>query len=201
MSQLGVAILAGGQGRRIGGDKPMRRLGNAMLLEWTVTRAHSWAVPTVLVLHAPGQVPSCGLPIIYDDPTIPGPLGGLAVALGWAASRGLDAVLTVPCDMPFLPDDLLRRLQAALVEGVDATLAANEGRRHPVCALWRPSILDVLRRRVGQGRLSLTGLAEAVGGVEVLWKGAEDDGFFNINTVDDLARAESHSARRLTSSQ
>lgn len=190
MTRLGVAILAGGQGSRIGGDKPMRRLDGSTLLERTKARTRSWAAPTVLVLRAPDQTPSGGLTVIYDDPTIPGPLGGLAATLTWAMTTELDAVLTVPCDMPFLPHDLPDRLRQALLPGVAVALAASDGRRHPVCALWRPAALDVLRERAGQGRLSLHGLADAMGAVEVIWSDPGHDAFFNINTEDDLARAE-----------
>ena len=188
--RMGIAVLAGGQGSRMGGDKPQRRLGNSTLLERAVRRAESWSLPTVLVFRSPGQAPSLGQGVIYDDPTIAGPLGGLASALAWAATEGLDAVLTMPCDMPFLPEDLAGRLNAALVEDVAVAVAASDGHRHPVCALWRPEVIEALRDRARQGRLSLTGLVDAVGGIDVGWADADPDPFRNINTQAELAWAE-----------
>lgn len=190
MTPFVTAVLAGGLGVRLGGGKPMRDFGGASLLDHAAIRARSWAAPTVLVLRSPDQAVSTGMAVIHDDPAIPGPLGGLAAALAWGREKGAQAILTAPCDMPFLPEDLPQRLGAALVPGVSAAMAASGGRRHPICTLWRPTVLEVLERRAGEGRLSLHGLADEVGAAIVSWPDAAPDPFFNINTPDDLARAE-----------
>ena len=190
MITFGIAVLAGGQGVRIGGGKPMRDLGGMTLMDRAVHRARSWAAPSVLVLRSSDQPSSAAMTTIYDDPAIPGPLGGLAAALAWGRDQGREAVLTLPCDMPFLPADLPHRLAAALAPDVSVAMAASGDRRHPVCALWRPSALEVLRQRAAQGRLSLNGLADAAGAAVVSWDDAVPDPFFNINTPDDLVRAE-----------
>ena len=190
MIPFATAVLAGGRGVRIGGGKPMRSLAGSTLVDHAVRRARSWDAPNVLVLRTLDQTPSTAMAVVLDDPSIPGPLGGLAAALAWGREMGAGAVLTLPCDMPFLPQDLPHRLGAALAPGVSVAMAASGGRRHPVCALWRPSVLDTLRRRAAQGRLSLNGLAEDAGAATVVWSEAEPDPFFNINAQDDLARAE-----------
>lgn len=190
MIPFATAVLAGGQGVRLGGGKPMRDFAGATLLDHAAARARSWGAPTVLVLRSPDQAASAGMTVIHDDPAVPGPLGGLAAALAWGREMGADAVLTLPCDMPFLPGDLPHRLNAALVSDVSAAMASSGGRRHPICALWRPSALETLRRRAAEGRLSLHGLADAVGAADVVWDDAVPDPFFNINTPDDFARAE-----------
>lgn len=187
---LVTAILAGGAGRRIGGSKPDRPLAGTRLLTHALRAARRWGGPTVLVLRDPDQVSAVEDPVILDDPDIPGPLGGLAAALAWAAVNGADCVLTIPCDMPFLPTDLRARLNAALTSDVGVAVAASDGRLHPVCALWRTTVLPVLRQRANNGRLSLNGLSEAAGRVVVDWSIEQRDPFLNINTLDDLALAE-----------
>ena len=187
---IGTAILAGGAGQRIGGAKPDRRLAGISLLAHALKATHGWGAPTVLVLRAAEQVNEIHDPVILDDPDIPGPLGGLASALAWADANGADRVLTIPCDMPFLPADLRIRLDHALTGGKGVTVAASDGRLHPVCALWRTSALPVLLQRVHAGQLSLNGLSEAVGRAVVDWPTDQGDPFLNINTLDDLARAE-----------
>jgi molybdopterin-guanine dinucleotide biosynthesis protein A len=118
---------------------------------------------------------------VQDDPAIEGPLGGVAAAL----SLGGD-VLTIPCDMPFLPDDLPSRL----VSEAAVTVATSGGRLHPVCALWRAGAAAGLPAYLATGRRSLTGFAEAVGYRAVAWSTVPLDPFFNVNDEADLARAE-----------
>lgn len=164
-----IVILAGGEGRRIGGGKPARLLGGQSLIDRALARARAWS-DTVLVATREG-----------DDPAIEGPLGGVAAAL----APGGD-VLTIPCDMPFLPDDL----PARLVSGKAVTMAASGGHLHPVCALWKAEARDGLPAYLATGRRSLKGFAEAVGYDVVQWLVAPIDPFFNINDEADLARAE-----------
>ncbi len=187
---LVVAILAGGAGRRIGGDKPRRLLGGARLLDRALESAHGTAAPCILVARTPEQVEGFAGTVVLDAPGIEGPLAGLLSALAWAADTGADRVLTLPCDMPFLPFDLHQRLEQALAPNLGAAIAASDGRLHPVCALWRTSAVPTLVRRAGEGRLSLRGLSEAVGCAVVEWSVERGDPFININTAEDLAAAE-----------
>lgn len=193
---LVVAILAGGAGQRIGGDKPRRLLGGACLLDHALTRARGAAAPVILVARSPEQVAGFAGTVVLDAPGIEGPLAGLFSALSWAAAAGADRVLTLPCDMPFLPDDLLPRLKQALAPDLGAAVAASDGRLHPVCALWRTAIVPTLVQRVEEGRLSLRGLGEAVGCAVVDWPVEKGDPFININTAEDLAAAEATLTRR-----
>lgn len=187
---LVVAILAGGAGRRIGGDKPRRLLGGARLLDRALTKAHGTAAPFILVARTPEQVEGFAGTVVLDAPGIEGPLAGLLSALAWAADAGADRVLTLPCDMPFLPLDLHHRLEQALTLNLGVAAAASDGRLHPVCALWRTAVVPTLVRRAGEGRLSLRGLGEAVGCAVVEWPVEGGDPFININTAEDLAAAE-----------
>lgn len=172
-----VVILAGGEGRRIGGGKPHRLLGGETLIERAVRIARSWSGD----VHIAGEA-AMGLPVIRDDPAIEGPLGGVAAAL----RLGRD-LLTIPCDMPFLPDDLAVRLG----DGAEAAaIAESGGRLHPVCALWRARAALGLADYVASGGRSLRGFAAAVGYEAVAWGSAPIDPFFNINDEEDLARAE-----------
>lgn len=188
--RLVVAILAGGAGSRIGGDKPRRLLCGTSLLDRALMVARATAAPVILVVRRPEQAEGFGGTVVLDAPGIEGPLAGLSSALTWAAEAGADRVLTLPCDMPFLPDDLSRRLEHALTPDHGVAVAASEGRLHPVCALWRTTAAQTLAQRAGEGRLSLHGLSEAVGRTVVDWPVEGGDPFININTPADLAAAE-----------
>ena len=165
-----IVILAGGEGRRIGGGKPMRILGGETLLDRALRIARGWSND---VLVADGKT---------DAPGIEGPLGGVAAALALGGD-----ILTIPCDMFFLPADLpewLGRTREA------AAVAESGGRLHPVCALWRARAGEGLAAYAATGRRSLHGFAEAVGYAAVAWPADPVDPFFNVNIEADLARAE-----------
>jgi molybdopterin-guanine dinucleotide biosynthesis protein A len=186
-----VLILAGGDGRRIGGGKPLRMLGGRSLIDRAVERAQAWSGDVRLSLRSPDQIGCAPLPVVVDDSAIEGPLGGIAAGLRAAGEAGRGLVLTLPCDMPFAPGDLRDRLQGS-IGGAGAALAASEGQLHPVCALWRVEALDALNAYVRSRRRSLVGFAAAAGFVSVEWVG---DPFFNVNDEAGLAEA----ARRLRS--
>ena len=193
---LVIAILAGGAGRRIGGDKPHRSLGGARLLDRALVTAGAIGAPMIIVVREPCQVDGFAGTVVLDAPGIAGPLAGLYSALAWATNAGADRVLTLPCDMPFLPGDLCARLEVALTGGFGATVAASGGRLHPVCALWRTTVAPILAQRASEGRLSLRGLSEAVGCAAVEWPVDQGDPFININTAGDMAAAEATLRRR-----
>jgi len=184
-----VVVLAGGEGRRIGGGKPMRSLGGETLMARALGQAATFSDRVALALRDFAQVEApTGVAVISDAP-IEGPLGGLAAALAWARGQGRAAVLILPCDMPFTPADLDARLAAALGEHNVAVAFSGE-RLHPVCSLWRVDALGALPVYAASGRRSLKAFAEAVGFAAVEWPIKPWDPFFNVNTAEDLAEAE-----------
>lgn len=187
--EIAVVVLAGGEGRRMGGGKPQRLLAGRTLMERAAAQASIFSDLTAVAVRdlAPAGAPN-GLALIEDAPW-EGPLGGLAAALAFAGSRGRAAALTLPCDMPLLPPDLASRLAAALGDH-GAALAASGGRLHPVCGLWRVQALDAVPAYAASGQRSLKGFAAAVGFATVDWPAEPVDPFFNVNTAEDLARAE-----------
>lgn len=177
-----ILILAGGEGSRIGGGKPLRLLGGRSLLDRAIDRATSWGEEVAIAARSASQLGEPALPVLLDESGLEGPLGGLASG---HHLRG-EVVLTIPCDMPFLPQDLPERLAGAL-GGHGAALAASGGRVHPVCGLWRTDALAEVHRYAASGRRSLVGFAERIGYAAAEWTG---DPFFNVNSPQDLAEAE-----------
>lgn len=185
-----VLVLAGGQGQRIGGDKALRQLAGRTLLDRAIERARRWSDEVAVAVRHKVQVGDPGVPLLIDPPGLEGPLGGLASALRLQRPT----VLVIPCDTPFLPEDLPERLAAALPDH-DAALAASNGRVHPVCGLWRTNILEKLVDYAASGRRSLIGFAETIGFATAEWP---EDAFFNVNSPEDLAEAEARLATAKT---
>lgn len=175
----------------MGGDKAGQRYGEITLLDRAVELARGWSTDVAVAVRVPAQVPA-GLAVdtLLDRADIEGPLAGLAAALAQARARGCDLLLTLPCDAPRLPADLLARLQAALRPEMLCAVATSGGRRHPTCALWRPAAHELLAAYLATGRRSLTGFAEACAAVEVAWPDRPDDPFANANTPQELARLQ-----------
>jgi molybdopterin-guanine dinucleotide biosynthesis protein A len=190
---VAVAILAGGEGRRIGGAKPLRIFAGERLIDRALRQARAWSDIVAVAVREPAQVGPLDVPLLYDEPEMAGPLGGLVAGLRFARDAGRPLLLAIPADMPFLPGDLRERLGNALADH-GCVLAASGGYLHPVCGLWQVSALDQLPAYLSSGRRSLKGLGKAVGMVAVEWAGGTRDPFLNINTAEDLAAAERRAA-------
>lgn len=190
---LGV-ILAGGLSRRMGGgDKGMLRLGGRPVISHVSARLAPQV--DVVVLSANGEAArwaSLGVPIVPDGVAgYPGPLAGLLAAMEWAAapSRRFGWVMSVPCDSPFLPYDLVARLTDAL-DGGPAAIASSRGRRHPVTGLFSVNLRDDLSDFLAAGERRAGAWTARIGAREARFGGSGIDPFFNINTPEELAEAE-----------
>lgn len=186
---IALVVLAGGEGSRIGGCKPARLLAGESLLDRALSRACAWSKIVAVSVRKAGQIEPGELPIIIDETDVGGPFAGLIAALRFGAARGCEFVLTIPVDMPFFPDDLLDRLISRIGrEG--CAMASSVGHLHPVCALWRTSVLEQIDCFLAGDQRSLRAFAKLAGFVAVEWPAEPLDPFFNINTAEDLQRAE-----------
>ena len=187
-------ILAGGEGRRMGGaDKALLLLAGRSLIARLIDRLG----PQVerLAISANGDASrflGLGLPVLPDalrpDQPRQGPLCGLLAALIWAGDCGADAVVTAPVDCPFLPADLVPKLCLA-AEGGGVALAESGGALHPTCGLWPVRLAAPLAAFLGSGsKPRLRDFAAAHGMVAARFP--DDGAFANLNTRDELLRAE-----------
>lgn len=181
-------VLAGGEGKRIGGGKPLRVFRGERLIDRALGFARRWSDLVAVGVRDRGQVRPLDAPIIIDELNIAGPLGGLVSALSFGATSGCEFVLTIPADMPFLPPDLLDRLLSEIGhEG--CAIACSGEHAHPVCGLWRTSALDHVGGYLTGEKRSLKEFAARIGCKDVEWQCQPLDPFYNINTDDDLAEA------------
>lgn len=187
--ELIVAVLAGGEGRRMGGVKALRPFRGAPLVVQALARARGWSDRVVVAVRDAGQVVAAiEAPLAFDRADIPGPLAGLAGALAYARDAGADLLLTLPCDMPNLPADLPERLASGLGPGAGAALPRVGGELQPVCGLWRVTALERLADYLASGQSSLRGFATLCGLAAVDFAPEDAALFANANTLDDLER-------------
>jgi molybdopterin-guanine dinucleotide biosynthesis protein A len=186
-----VLVLAGGAGSRIGGAKPDRTLAGHRLIDHAIQIARRNGRCVAVGLRTPEQVKLEGTDTVVDASNLEGPVASLAAGLAWAKDCGADLLLTLPCDAPFLPRDLAKRLQARLrTSGAAVVLPESHGRVHPSCAIWRTRVIAQLPTYLSSRRRSLTGFAEHVGYAVEDWGSPARDPFFNVNTPEDLSIAE-----------
>jgi molybdopterin-guanine dinucleotide biosynthesis protein A len=190
-------IISGGQSRRWGGgDKFLAQLGGRTLLSYVAARVRPQVC--MVVLNANGRAAQYrGLEMAVVPDTVRGdrgPLAGVLTGLDWVRETlpGVPWVLTVPSDAPFLPLDLAARLLAAVVaDGADLACAASQGRTHPVIGLWPVALCDRLRHGLMiEDERKIDAWTAAYRVAQVEWPADPVDPFFNVNTRDDLARAQ-----------
>jgi molybdopterin-guanine dinucleotide biosynthesis protein A len=184
-------VLAGGQGRRMGGvDKGLQALHGRPMIAAVLERLAP-QVDEVLInanqnLDAYARF---GYRVVADEVGgFAGPLAGLASGMKLAVQP---LVVTVPCDSPFLPTDLVARLRAGLdASNADLAVAKTGAQAHPVFALARRSLLANLEAFLAAGGRKIDAWYAPLDMVEV----AFDDqaaAFLNINTRDELAAHQS----------
>lgn len=195
-------ILAGGEARRLGGgDKTLRMVDNTSILSRVVARMTPQCDGLVISANGdPARFADTSLPVVADSiGGLKGPLAGILAGLDWAAVHRPRAewMASVAGDTPFLPDDLIARLHAARATmNADIAAASSGGRTHHIVALWRIALRDDLRHALLHDDLRQVGLfASRYRAARAAWPTEPFDPFFNINTTDDLARADEIAAR------
>jgi len=193
---LGV-VLAGGLARRMGGvDKPMQRMGGRSLLERVVERLSPQCDRLILNANGdPSRFAAFGLPVVADGlADFPGPLAGILAALEWTAANRPDIawVVSVAADCPFLPGDLVSGLhRARAAENAELAVAASGGQTHPVIGLWNVGLRQALRQAlVVEDIRKISSWTARHRLASATWPIEPIDPFFNVNTPEDIARAE-----------
>ncbi len=196
-------ILAGGRGSRMGGaDKGLQNFNGVPLALHTLLRLS----PQVgeIMINANRNLAayeSFGVPVWPDSTDLgeyAGPLAGFMTALERCETPYL---LTVPCDTPLFPDDLVARMAKAFAQA-DADFAVasapeedGELRPQPVFCLMRADMLESLMRFTKGGGRKIDAWTAQHKTVHVAFNQVGDDarGFFNANTLAELHQLESRS--------
>jgi molybdopterin-guanine dinucleotide biosynthesis protein A len=183
-------VLAGGQGRRMGGvDKGLVPLGGRPMVAHVLDRIAPQVTEVLINANQNAErYAALGYPVVADAVGgFAGPLAGLHAGMGRATNA---LVVTVPCDSPFLPADLVARLAAALdASGAQLAVARTFDQPHPVFCLVRRDLLPHLDAFLAAGGRKIDAWYATLMVVEVPFDD-EADAFRNVNTVAELTDAE-----------
>jgi len=187
MTRITGIVLAGGKGSRMGGvDKGLQPLRGKPMVAWAIARLKPQVDEIVINANQNLEIyRAFGYRVAPDEVGgFAGPLAGLHAGLN-AATHPL--IVTVPCDSPFLPADLVSRLSSSL-QGLDLAVAKTGDQAHPVFALMKRDVRKSLEAFLASGGRKIDAWYAALKVVEVAFDD-EADAFRNINTLEELKGA------------
>ena len=183
-------ILSGGRATRMGGvDKGLISLQNKPLIQHVISRLQPQADEIFINANREiAQYESFGYKVLQDEnQDFSGPLAGVLLGLKHAKH---DLVLSVPCDSPILPLDLVERLHNNMLENrMDIAVASNDGNTHPVFCLMKKSVLPSLIAFLDAGERKVSAWQKSQKYVEVDFSDCSE-AFVKLNTPQDLADLE-----------
>jgi molybdenum cofactor guanylyltransferase len=190
MSAVAISgvILAGGRGKRMGGvDKGLQLLLGRPLISWVVERLRPQVAEVIVSANRDlERYAAIGDRVVTDrSADFNGPLAGLQAGLAVADH---DLMVTVPCDAPLLPSDLVARLAFALEEsGADVAIAVTGDQPHPVFCLCKRKMLSSIDAFLASGARKVDLWVSSVRHVQVTFDG---EAFVNVNTPEELRALE-----------
>jgi molybdopterin-guanine dinucleotide biosynthesis protein A len=186
-----VAILAGGNSRRMGRDKARLKLGASTLLERVLAAAVPLDIPCVLIANDSQPLVHLQRPIYPDLRPGSGPLGGLLTALTVAPSP---TVLLLACDLPFITTPFLHFLLQALGTHQAVVPRSPDGLQ-PLCAVYTRSCLPNIERTLNSGDFRITSFLTDIDALILprdRWQAFDPHQllFTNLNTPEEYRRAQ-----------
>jgi molybdopterin-guanine dinucleotide biosynthesis protein A len=177
-------VLAGGRGRRLGGDKAIVELEGRALVHYPLEALHSVCDDVAVVAKRDTILPPLGgVADLWIEPDEPRhPLVGVAHALRLAAGR---SILVVAVDLPLMDAATLRAIAEGDVGDAPVAVPRVHGRLQPLCALYTPRALAGLASFDVGARA--TDVVAALGVHEV--EGLDETAFFNVNAPEDVLQA------------
>ena len=184
-----AVILAGGLGRRMGGlDKGLQLIHGKPMVQHVMNRLQP-QVGKVLInanRHL-DDYKGFGVPICSDSISgYVGPLAGIHAAL---LQTNTPYLVSVPCDSPLLPNDLVSRLSVAVSEhNADAAVVvtgdSEQRQRHPVFLLLKSDLRSSLEHYLNNGGRKVDDWLASLNCVDVLFE--DETAFTNVNTPEDI---------------
>lgn len=184
-------ILVGGKSRRYGRNKALELFQGERLIDRRVRKIRALFPEVLVITNEPELYLHLDVTVVRDVIPRQGPLGGIYTGLLFAQGEN---VFITACDMPFVRPALIRRM-VQLAGDYDVVVPQKKEGLEPLHAIYSPRCLPHTKKMLDRGELQVISFFPAV---EVYRISSEEIGqldpkglsFFNINTPDDMHRAE-----------
>ena len=187
-------VLAGGKSQRFGEDKSQVKLAGKLLIDHMLTEIIDEFKELLIVSNNKINFhKSEKISIIEDFEKGLGPLGGVFSAMKWIKENQKDYkwIATFPVDTPFFKRQILKDfIQNINFNESDLFFIKSNNTRHNIFGLWSINLLDKLEKDLKNGERKVELWANNTGVKIINMEFSNNDPFFNINTKEDLKKAE-----------
>ncbi len=187
-------VLAGGKSQRFGEDKSQVTLANKLLIDYVLSEIIDQFKEVLIVSNNSINFQSSEkITTIEDYKKGLGPLCGVLSAMKWINTNKRDYqwIATFPVDTPFFKKQILKDfIQNINFNESDLFFIKSNNTRHNIFGLWSIKLLDRLEKDLNDGERKVELWANNVGVKIINMEFPNNDPFFNINTKEDLKKAE-----------
>ncbi len=183
--KIGCVIMAGGKSSRMGTDKALLEINGKKFIEQLVEEFDGFE-EKLIARGNNSRIDNASWKLVKDIYQERGPIGGLHAALTECES---DALFCISCDMPLMKRTLAAYLCSSLTKEYDAVIAKTEdGRIHPMCAVYRKKIATILEEQILSGNNRIMSAFERLQ-VKYVSIDLEKDAqqLLNVNTPQDYS--------------
>ena len=186
-------VLAGGKSKRFGEDKSQVKLGRKILIDYILSELIDEFNEILIVANDPiKHLPSNKIKKIKDFKKDLGPLGGIFTAMKWAKdnNKSYKWIASFPSDTPFFKKNILNNFFEKINEKESELFFMTfNDKRHNIFGLWSTSLIDQLEKDLENGSRKVEKWANNIGVKTINMSFEKEDPFFNINTQEDLKKA------------
>ena len=190
---LGV-VLAGGKSQRFGQDKSQVKLNGKILIDYILSEIIDEFKEILIVTNQSiSFMSSKKITVIEDFKKGLGPLGGVLSAMKWVKfnNKKYQWIATFPSDTPFFKKNILENFYNKINEKEsELFFIKSNDKRHNIFGLWSVDLVDQLEKDLENGARKVEKWANTIGVKTINMSFEKEDPFFNINTKEDLEKAE-----------
>tara|TARA_Y100001970_G_C14097039_1_gene783290 strand:+ start:370 stop:990 length:621 start_codon:yes stop_codon:yes gene_type:complete len=194
-NKIAILLLLGGKSTRIGGGiKSLKKINNKKIIDIILATLKPQIDNIIINCNKKEKsITKYDLPIVSDmKQGYLGPLAGIHAGMNWLTKNNpkIDWLITIPGDSPFIPSNLVSCFDNTISSKSKIILAKSNLKIHPVIGAWKIDLLKDLENHINNGTRKILNWAEKYSMEFVNFSNKNYDPLFNINTKEDLIKAE-----------
>tara|TARA_B100000902_G_C27167878_1_gene842164 strand:- start:233 stop:856 length:624 start_codon:yes stop_codon:yes gene_type:complete len=195
-----VVILAGGKSSRMNGvNKAFSYINNQKLINIILCKVENLKLPVAINANQHiSKFNQFNNNVIQDKNYIGlGPLSGVYTAMNWTKTQSLNWVLTLPCDVPFFPNDMFFKVEEKIKninKNIKIISFSSNEKKHPIISAWNLSLKKELKFALENGVRKVDTFVSRFKNVYLNYNFDEKllDPFFNINSENEIKKLENY---------